>query len=97
MAHPASHYAIEAELLNALAHPIRLQILDLLRQGELCVCDLQLTLQRRQAYVSQHLMALREAGIVTCRKEGLRVYYRLSDRHLLSLLDEVGALSQGQW
>ena len=45
---------------------------------------MQAALSQRQAYVSQHLMALREAGIVTCRKDGLRVYYQLSDPRILA-------------
>jgi DNA-binding transcriptional ArsR family regulator len=53
-----------------------------------------MALKQRQAYVSQHLMALREAGIVTCRKDGLRVYYQLSDSRLLRVLDQVHAVSQ---
>ena len=87
-------FETEARLLALLAHPIRLQIVELLRHGEVCVCGMQAALGQRQAYVSQHLMALREAGIVTCRKDGLRVYYQLSDPRLLDVLDEVRALSQ---
>ncbi|HEY4691666.1 MAG TPA: metalloregulator ArsR/SmtB family transcription factor [Anaerolineae bacterium] len=82
-----SLYAVQANLFAAIAHPMRLQILELLRNGEVCVCHIQATLRRRQAYVSQHLMALRQAGLVATRKEGLRVYYRMSDPQLLNLLD----------
>ena len=87
-------YETEAHLLALLAHPTRLQIVELLRYGEVCVCDMQAALGQRQAYVSQHLMALREAGLVTCRKDGLRVYYRLSDPHILRVVDQARALSQ---
>ena len=87
-------FETEARLLALLAHPIRLQIVDLLRHGEVCVCDMQAALNLRQAYVSQHSMALREAGLVTCRKDGLRVYYRLSDPRFLRVLDQVHAVSQ---
>ena len=87
-------YHQTAALLNALAHPVRLQILEVLRDREVCVCDLQARLHQQQAYISQQLMALRAAGLVTCRKEGLRVYYRLNDTHLLELLDEVKASAQ---
>ncbi len=87
-------FQTEARLLALLAHPIRLQIVELLRCGEVCVCDMQAALNQRQAYISQHLMALREAGIVTRRKDGLRVYYRLSDPRILRVLDQVHAMSQ---
>jgi DNA-binding transcriptional ArsR family regulator len=71
-----------AELFKGLAHPTRLQILDLLREGEMCVCHIEAVLNKRQAYVSQQLMMLREAGLVECRRDGLKVYYRLSHIHL---------------
>ncbi len=87
-------FETEARLLALLAHPIRLQIVDLLRHGEMCVCDIQAALNQRQAYVSQHLMALREAGMVTCRKDGLRVYYQLSDPRILRVLEQVQAVNQ---
>ncbi len=87
-------FETEARLLALLAHPIRLQIVDLLRHGEVCVCDMQAALNLRQAYASQHLMALREAGLVTCRKDGLRVYYQLSDPRILRVLDQVQAVDQ---
>jgi len=86
-------YRREAHLLSVLAHPLRLQILDLLRSEEACVCDLQAALHQRQAYVSQHLMALRDASLVTCRKEGLRVYYQLRDPKILSVLDALCAVN----
>jgi ArsR family transcriptional regulator len=89
-----SLYDLEAEVFSALAHPARLQILEMLREGEVCVCHLQAVLRQRQAYISQQLMALREAGLVTARKEGLRVFYQISDRQVLAVLDEVQAMSQ---
>jgi ArsR family transcriptional regulator len=93
---PSAQLAFEAEarLLALLAHPIRLQIVELLRHGEVCVCDMQAALSQRQAYVSQHLMALREAGLVTSRKDGLRVYYRLGNPRIMRVLDQVHAASQ---
>jgi ArsR family transcriptional regulator len=92
----SAHRVFEAEagLLALLAHPVRLQIVELLRHGEVCVCDMQAALQQRQAYVSQHLMALREAGLVRCRKDGLRVYYQLSDPRILRVLDQVRAVNR---
>ncbi len=68
-----------ADQCKGLTHPVRLQILDMLRGGELCVCHIERALNRRQAYVSQQLMVLRDAGWVEARKEGLQVFYRLAD------------------
>jgi DNA-binding transcriptional ArsR family regulator len=58
-----------------------------LRQGELCVCHIEVTLGRRQAYISQQLMILRKARLVKSRKEGLQVFYRLADTMTCDLLD----------
>jgi len=80
-------YDRQAEILKALAHPIRLQILDILRDGEQCVCHLEAVLGLRQAYISQQLMLLRRAGLVADRKDGLRVYYRITDRAVFRVLD----------
>ena len=82
-------YRKAAQLYSLLSHPARLQILDELRRGEACVCHLQTVLKRPQAYVSQQLRVLREADVVTDRKEGLLVYYRLDDGNVERLLEEV--------
>lgn len=79
----------QAELFKALAHPARLHILTLLRQGEVCVCHIEAALGRRQAYVSQQLMVLRDAGLVASRKSGLQVYYRLADARVEAVLAAV--------
>lgn len=73
------HYTQTAAYFKALAHPVRLQIVDILRAGEECVCHLESALGLRQTYISQQLMILRRAGIVQARKSGLQVYYRLAD------------------
>src|SRR3972149_3690914 len=91
-----SIYDIEAGLFSALAHPTRLQILELLRGGEACVCHIQAVLGQRQAYVSQQLMTLRDAGLVTSRKEGLGVYSRLSHPNLFTVLDEARRIARTQ-
>jgi DNA-binding transcriptional ArsR family regulator len=80
-------YEYLAELFKELAHPTRLQILDLLREGEMCVCHIEATLSKRQAYISQQLMTLREAGLVNSRRDGLQVYYRLTNSHITELLN----------
>lgn len=72
--------------LKVMGHPVRLQILDMLRLGESCVCHIEQALDKRQAYVSQQLMTLRDAGLVESRKDGLQVYYRLADEQVTDLL-----------
>jgi DNA-binding transcriptional ArsR family regulator len=94
-----SLYTLEAETFNALAHPARIEIIELLRDGEACVCHIQAMLDQRQAYISQHLNVLRRAGLVTCRKEGLRVYYQARHPQVYEILDHVKnvLLASGQW
>lgn len=63
--------------IQILAHPIRLQILDLLasNEGKMCVCDLEETLPVRQPTISHHLKLLRDAGLIESERDGLWVYY----------------------
>lgn len=84
-------YKLQSEVLKALAHPTRLQILDILARQEACVCHLTAALQQRQPYISQQLMSLREAGLVVDRKDGVMVYYRLADP---SVADALAATRQ---
>ncbi len=65
------------EILKAAADPTRLRLLNLLRLGSICVCDLQATLQIPQPSVSRHLAALRHAGLVTDVRKGMRIVYSL--------------------
>jgi DNA-binding transcriptional ArsR family regulator len=78
-----------ARTAQALAHPVRLQILELLRDEGAYVMHLTRALNRRQAYLSQHLAVLREAGLVVGERRGMTVVYRVSDPRLFSLLDAV--------
>jgi DNA-binding transcriptional ArsR family regulator len=84
-----TQYTQGAAVFQLLAHPARLHILDELRRGPACVCHLQAVLRRPQAYISQQLRVLREADVVVDEKDGLNVYYRIVDAHILSLLDEM--------
>jgi DNA-binding transcriptional ArsR family regulator len=81
-------YAQQAELFSALAHPARLRILDILAEGEACVCHLSAGLQQRQAYVSQQLAKLKEAGLIIDTRDGLFVYYRLADDGIVQVLHD---------
>lgn len=83
-----------ARLFKLLGHPARLAILGVLREGEACVCHLEAVLGFRQAYISQHLMALREAGVVRDRREGANVFYRLGQPAVLEVV-EAGLRLQG--
>lgn len=72
--------------MEAIASPQRIAILLAIGQGEACVCHLESALGWRQAYISQHLMALRKADILEDRREGRYVYYRLKNTSYLDLI-----------
>jgi ArsR family transcriptional regulator len=71
-------YRMQAETAKVLANPVRLRILDLIGDGEVANGALLTTLGISRANLSQHLALLRRAGIVTERREAVRVYYRLT-------------------
>jgi ArsR family transcriptional regulator len=80
-------YQIKAEFFRVLGHPVRVRILELLRDGERTVGDLQLQLQMDSSGTSQHLGALRKQGILDSRREGTSVYYSVRDPRIFQLLE----------
>ena len=74
-----------AALFQALGHPVRLHILEFLSQGPRCVCDLVALTGRRQPYISQHLILLRRARLVTTERHGWSICYQLNDARLVEL------------
>lgn len=76
-------YELHARICGLMANPKRLEIIDLLSQGEKSVEELTQAMGVPKANVSQHLALLREAHLVTARKEGLHVYYRLANPKIL--------------
>jgi DNA-binding transcriptional ArsR family regulator len=79
-------YALKAEFFRALGHPVRVRILQLLRDGEMTVGALQSELELDSSGTSQHLAALRKQGLVSSRKEGTSVHYSVTDDRTLLLL-----------
>lgn len=77
----------KADLFKALAHPTRVRILELLRQGERTVGDLQVALEIEPSSVSQQLAVLRSKNLIEGRKDGTSVYYSVRDPELFQLLD----------
>lgn len=81
-----------ASLFKTLGHPQRLAILRLLESQELCVCEIEAALDLRQAYISQQLTLLREAGLVCFRREGWNVRYRIARPEVYTLLEMAEAI-----
>jgi ArsR family transcriptional regulator len=86
-------YETQSEFLKALSHPTRLAILDILRDGEQCVCHMEATLGLRQAYISQQLMILKNAGLVEARRDGLNLYYRVLKLEVFNVLDALSSVT----
>jgi DNA-binding transcriptional ArsR family regulator len=79
----------EAEVIKAMADPCRLKILQLLKEGELCVCEIMIALDRPQSTTSHHLSILRNAGLIKERKDGRWSRYRLSEGAVIEMLNLV--------
>jgi ArsR family transcriptional regulator len=88
-------YDPEVQLLKVLSHPVRLAILDILREGEYCVCHIEAHLGCRQSYISQQLALLRSAGLIQDRREGWNIFYRVCDPRVYAALDAVQTITGG--
>lgn len=77
-----------AEVMRALASPLRLRILSVLRDGPTTVTDLSQRLDAAQAAVSNHLRLLRHLSLVSGERRGRHIYYHLFDEHVADLLDQ---------
>jgi ArsR family transcriptional regulator len=82
-------YDLQARLFKVLTHPARLAILDILRDGEHCVCHMEAYLGFKQAYISQQIAVLRAAGIIQDRRDGWNIFYRVADGRVYEVLDAV--------
>ncbi len=78
---------LASELLKALAHESRLTILCILAEGEKSVGDLEVLLEQRQSTVSQQLARLRLDGLVSTRRDGKSIYYRIADENVRTILN----------
>ena len=85
---------MEAEIFKAMSDPCRLKILSLLREGELCVCEIMTALDKPQSTTSHHLSILREAGLVRERKDGKWSYYRLADSAVNEMIKQARELKK---
>lgn len=80
-------FKLHSDLLKALAHPRRLEIIHLLRGQTLCVSEIQSMLDLPQANLSQHLMILRDAGVVKTQRHGKEIHYSLAHMNFIKASD----------
>jgi DNA-binding transcriptional ArsR family regulator len=78
---------IKAEIMKAMSHPIRIILVDALSKGDRCVCELQPLVGIDQSTLSRHLSQLKRAGIVSERKEGVKVIHHLETPCILKAFD----------
>ncbi len=67
----------QAGIAKAVAHPLRIAVIDFLKEGERCVCDIAEHVGSERSNISRHLAVMVHAGVLTCRKDGLKVFYNL--------------------
>lgn len=81
---------LRANILNALAHPNRIRILEAIRKGLVCSCEIGPELDLEQSNLSRHIKILVDSGILVPRREGVRINYRVTDENIYKLLDLSG-------
>ena len=87
---------LKAEILKALAQPTRLKILELLRNGEKCICEIVPALNGEQSNISRHISLMQKSHLVTTRKDGVRVMVKVKDPKLFEILDNINLLLKKQ-
>lgn len=92
MSAPSTSAALDDRALRLLADPLRARIVELLAVEQLCTCHLVELTGARQTNISNHLRALREAGLVTSEPHGRFTYYALDPQALASVADQLAAL-----
>ena len=84
-----SHLRLKAKIFNALSDPVRLEVVDFLRGGEKCVCEIVPHVGLIQPVVSRHLKILKDCGLLKCRKEGNWRFYSIADNRIFKIVEAV--------
>ena len=87
---------LQAEILKAIAQETRLSILELLRDGERCVCEIFPAIGQEQSNVSRHLNMMQQAGILARRKDGLRIFYAVKHPEVFAIVDLAAAIMKSE-
>src|SRR4030067_1654914 len=87
---------LKAEILKALAQPTRLKILELLRNGERCICEIIPAINGEQSNISRHISLMQKSHLVTTRKDGVKVMVKVRDPKIFEILDSVSLLLKKQ-
>jgi ArsR family transcriptional regulator len=87
---------LKAEILKALAQPTRLRILECLRSGEKCICEITPVINGEQSNISRHISLMQKSRLVTTRKDGVKVMVRVRDPKIFEILDNVSMFLKKQ-
>jgi DNA-binding transcriptional ArsR family regulator len=87
---------LKAEVLKALAQPTRLKILELLRDGERCICEIVPAINGEQSNISRHISTMQKSHLITTRKDGVKVMVKVRDPRVFEILDKVGLFLKTQ-
>jgi len=88
--------ALKADILKAMAQPTRLKILELLRDGERCICEIVPAINGEQSNISRHISLMQKSNLVTTRKDGVRVMVKVRDPKIFDILDRVSQILKEQ-
>jgi ArsR family transcriptional regulator len=91
--HTTFDLKLQSQAFKALTHPARLAILEILRDGEHCVCHMEAYLGFRQAYISQQLSVLKENGLLQDRRDGWNIFYSVTDERIFTVVDAMYQLT----
>ncbi|MBP3193317.1 ArsR/SmtB family transcription factor [Natronogracilivirga saccharolytica] len=89
---PAISSKLRARILQAIAHPNRIRILEAVRKGLTCSCEIAPQLDMEQSNLSRHMKILVDSGILTPQRDGVRINYRVADEEVFQLLDLSGRI-----
>lgn len=81
------HFEIRAEILKSVSQPTRLKIIEFLRDGERCVCEIFPAIGEEQSNTSRHLNLMMASGVLSRRKDGLKIYYAIKHPEILTIVD----------
>ena len=87
---------LKAEILKALAQPTRMKILECLRDGEKCICEIVPAIKGEQSNISRHISLMQKTHLVSTRKEGVRVMVKVNDPKVFEILNNIGLLLKKQ-
>ena len=88
---------MKAEVLKALAQPTRLKILELLRNGERCICEIVPAINGEQSNISRHISLMQKSHLVTTRKDGVKVMVKVKNPEIFNILDRVSRILKVQF